>query len=382
MISLALGTTLLIPEETISLALGITLKIPEETLNGACIFGFFYEINDLFYKLQILLIEDVDRQTDRYKLLQQDGRLHSSGYNPHSSMNSRIKRPGKLGSVVIVILVLGIGLTILNIYELHKMREDHALHIMPNTEVKADKYATKQPVLWVSGKRLESGYLKHVFAVFDRIGYALGDADSVWDVNHFPGSGYITSKVSLAQTQSKYIPKAFKIPTEKDKFLTYTKKYPEKLWVQKNNNHRGIKIKKVNELDLSKDGSFVQQYIDKPFLIDKRKFDIGVYTIQTSIDPLRVYIVDDDALFRFCEVDYYPFDPKNVRKYVVEDNYTPVWEMPSLKKIYLETSYTMKGAFDTYLQLKGKDYKKLWNDIKQAIVSVYLQKEPKTSLNW
>ena len=30
--------------------------------------------------------------------------------------------------------------------------------------------------------QLESGYLKHVFAVFDRIGYALGNGDSNWDV--------------------------------------------------------------------------------------------------------------------------------------------------------------------------------------------------------
>lgn len=29
-----------------------------------------------------------------------------------------------------------------------------------------------------------------------------------------------------------------------------------------------------------------------------RKFDIGIYAIITSIDPLRVYIVDDEALYR------------------------------------------------------------------------------------
>ena len=63
-----------------------------------------------------------------------------------------------------------------------------------------------------------SGYLSHVFAVFDRVGYTLGTASS-WDVlwahdypfkkirdkmlaikpgqkvNKFPGSGYITNKV-------------------------------------------------------------------------------------------------------------------------------------------------------------------------------------------
>lgn len=40
-------------------------------------------------------------------------------------------------------------------------------------------------------------------------------------VNHFPGSGFITNKVNLATSGLKHIPKAFNLPNEKDKFLTY-----------------------------------------------------------------------------------------------------------------------------------------------------------------
>ena len=40
-------------------------------------------------------------------------------------------------------------------------------------------------------------------------------------------------------------------------------------------------------MDLATEGSFVQEYIDKPFLIDGHKFDIGIYTTLTSVDPLR-----------------------------------------------------------------------------------------------
>lgn len=54
------------------------------------------------------------------------------------------------------------------------------------------------------------------------------------------------------------------------------------------------------DIDLSKgsDQNFVQEYIANPFLVDERKFDIGIYTVLTSIDPLRVYVYDREVLIR------------------------------------------------------------------------------------
>ena len=54
-------------------------------------------------------------------------------------------------------------------------------------------------------------------------------------------------------------------------------KNKKKMWVKKSNDHRGIKIQSIDEFDLNSKGTFVQEYVDKPFLINKRKFDIGVY---------------------------------------------------------------------------------------------------------
>ena len=37
-------------------------------------------------------------------------------------------------------------------------------------------------------------------------------------------------------------------------------------------------------------------------------------------------------LFRFCGTDYYPFDATVKEKYVVTDDYTPIWEVRKWKK--------------------------------------------------
>lgn len=47
----------------------------------------------------------------------------------------------------------------------------------------------------------------------------------------------------------------------------------------------------------------------------------------TSIDPLRVYIYDKDALLRFCGKTYHPLNDTDYDSYVVGDHYTPIWEV-------------------------------------------------------
>ena len=90
-------------------------------------------------------------------------------------------------------------------------------------------------------------------------------------VNKLPGSGYVTNKVNLATSNLPNIPKAFKIPEEVSVLKAASRLNPEKMYVQKNKNHRGIKIEKIENLDLKSQGSFVQEFVDDPFLIDGYK---------------------------------------------------------------------------------------------------------------
>uniref|UniRef100_A0A1I7T4J6 Tubulin--tyrosine ligase-like protein 9 n=1 Tax=Caenorhabditis tropicalis TaxID=1561998 RepID=A0A1I7T4J6_9PELO len=201
-------------------------------------------------------------------------------------------------------------------------------------------------------------------------------------VNHVPGSGYYTSKVQLATSELSFgVPKAFQLPEEKEKLLEFASQNPDVLWVQKDNTHRNIIIKTVNEMDLSKNNSFVQKFVDNPLLIDNRKFDIGIYTVVTSLLPLRVYIYDGDVLIRFCPEDYHPFDVKNVDKYVVGDDYTPIWEIKSLEDYFNKQKLSFKSTLDSYLGVRGKDYGSIWKQIKNIIGEVFRTQQTKMLLN-
>jgi hypothetical protein len=208
--------------------------------------------------------------------------------------------------------------------------------------------------------------------------------------------------VNLATSSITGIPPAFSLPLQKEQFIQHARENPSKMWIQKSNKHRGIKIKTMQELDLTADQTFIQEYISKPFLVDGRfvyhsfyqhifcrKFDIGIYTVITSITPLRVYVFDGEALLRFCPQDYHPFDPNIVDKYVIGDDYTPTWEvcclilffhrflwlqMPSLKRYHVNMTYTFKESLNAHIRQLGRDPNPMWAQIHDTIRQVFRAK--------
>lgn len=257
-----------------------------------------------------------------------------------------------------------------------------------------------KPKYWSFVKGKDDKHLRHVKAVLSRLGFQqvtneTKDWDLLWAhdypfrilyprlhnlkpyqrVNHFPGCGFLTNKVDLATTDLKYIPKSFKLPDDRDKFMEYAKQYPDKKFVQKHNQHRHISIKSFKDIDFADNDTFLQEFVDNPLLVDGHKFDIGVYVIITSINPLRVYMYKGDILFRYCPVKYYPFDEKNVDKYIVGDDYLPTWEVPSLSSLYSGLGFGMKDSFDAYLRSKHRDPTGIWTQVEDAIRLAILSKE-------
>ncbi|VDL85133.1 unnamed protein product [Nippostrongylus brasiliensis] len=106
--------------------------------------------------------------------------------------------------------------------------------------------------------------------------------------------------------------------------------------------------------------------------------------------------------FRFCAKDYLPFDSNDVNKYVVGDDYTPIWEVtksfqnqekfkskiyhktdkrtfqiPSLKKNFVDRKLGWRNTLDVYLQSKRLNSTKIWSQIDGIIAEVFRNQQPK-----
>jgi len=76
--------------------------------------------------------------------------------------------------------------------------------------------------------------------------------------------------VNLATSNITGIPPAYALPAQSSQFTAYARAHPDTYWVQKSNQHRNIRIRRVDQLDLTAENTFIQEYISNPLLIDGR----------------------------------------------------------------------------------------------------------------
>jgi hypothetical protein len=82
--------------------------------------------------------------------------------------------------------------------------------------------------------------------------------------------------------------------------------YKDNIWIVKpSSSSRGRGIFLLTDLsDVPKDEPHVvSKYISNPLLVSGYKFDVRLYVLVTSIDPMRVYIYNE-GLVRFASEPY------------------------------------------------------------------------------
>ena len=159
-------------------------------------------------------------------------------------------------------------------------------------------------------------------------------------VNHFPGSwcigrkdrllrclGRARSRGGTAAKAYAFMPEGYILPGEARALEGKAKLDKHAVWIVKppaSSCGRGIRLATSRELTagtLPKEKKYVvQRYVDAPFLgVNGRKFDLRLYALVTSVDPLVVY-VHEDGLVRFST---HAYTMRNLRcRYVHLTNYS------------------------------------------------------------
>ena len=99
-----------------------------------------------------------------------------------------------------------------------------------------------------------------------------------------------------------------------------------------------------------------------------------MYVLITSIDPLVIYRYKPECLFRFCSEPYHPFDPKNLKKYVISGSKKHAWDMGTFKHLEGHFDFYNLDIFKIYLTKTGHDVEALWKQFDDAIVTAVSSK--------
>jgi tubulin polyglutamylase TTLL4 len=75
---------------------------------------------------------------------------------------------------------------------------------------------------------------------------------------------------------------------------------------------RGIKLVNSKQRIGKLDGMLASRYLMNPHLINGLKYDLRVYVLVTSYNPLKVYMYND-GLVRFA-TEKYNLDPRNINQ--------------------------------------------------------------------
>ncbi|KAK6470862.1 tubulin polyglutamylase TTLL11-like [Huso huso] len=122
----------------------------------------------------------------------------------------------------------------------------------------------------------------------------------------------------------------------------------------------------------------IQEYIIKPLLIDKLKFDIRLYVLVKSLEPLEIYIAKE-GLSRFCTEPYQEPSQKNLHHVFMHlTNYS--LNVHSGNFIHSDSMNTgSKRTFSSILyrlSSKGIDIKKVWSDIISLVIKTVIALAP------
>lgn len=210
-------------------------------------------------------------------------------------------------------------------------------------------------------------------------------------INHFPNSFELTRKdkmyINISAQATNYgkedynfIPETFLFPDQYNEFYAAFQKNKGSMWIHKPNGSsqgKGIfLVSSPNDIPLNT-ACVVSKYISNPLLINELKFDIRIYVLVSSFDPLRIYVYDE-GLARFASEIYNPANINNRFSHLTNYSVNKKNEKFIQNKDWRHDNIGHKwslAALNTELETMGIDTSLLWTKIYDIIIKSILSIE-------
>ncbi|KAL7033871.1 hypothetical protein ACKWTF_007758 [Chironomus riparius] len=214
-------------------------------------------------------------------------------------------------------------------------------------------------------------------------------------INHFPGMFEICRKDLLARNLNRMLklfpndynifPKSWCFPADLGDAIQYSRQYKNKTFIIKpdqGSQGRGIWLtKNLKEVKIN-ERMICQVYLNKPLLIDGYKFDLRVYCLITSLDPLRIFVYNE-GLARFATTKYRePSDYNSGNMFMHLTNYS-VNKHSRMYSTDDEVGTKRKiSTLNRILANEGYDVAELWANIDDVIIKTVLSALPMLKHNY
>ncbi|KAG8575352.1 hypothetical protein GDO81_009534 [Engystomops pustulosus] len=208
-------------------------------------------------------------------------------------------------------------------------------------------------------------------------------------INHFPGMSEICRKDLLARNMNRLLklfpkdynifPRTWCLPADYGDLQAYCRTKKNKTYICKPDSGcqgRGIFLSK-NMKDIKHgDHMICQQYISKPFLVDGYKFDLRIYVLVTSCEPLRIFIYKE-GLARFATMGYTEPSHSNLDDVCMHlTNYAINKHSENFIRDDMTGSKRKLSTLWTWLEKNQYNTAKLWVDIEDVIIKTLISAHP------
>jgi len=208
-------------------------------------------------------------------------------------------------------------------------------------------------------------------------------------INHFPGMSEICRKDLLARNMNRLwkqfpkdyaiFPRTWCLPADFGDFQAFCRSKKNKTFILKpdsGSQGKGIFLTKTPKDVKPGEDLICQQYVSKPFLIDGFKFDLRIYVLVTSCDPLRIFLFND-GLGRFTTVQYQEPTNNNLENiYMHLTNYAIQKNSDDFIRDEESGSKRRLSVINKWFVENNYDIKKIWDSIDDVVIKTLISAHP------